>query len=408
MSRVGIIGLLKCTLTRVHFMIWVVKTITKPTRKVKAKRPSMSKRGRTSSVVSTSVYPNAGPQRTLSAKSSSPPKGWLIEHRELIDSITSSSTYRCVGYDINPGRSTFPWLSTIAHNFDCYEILSLTFEYIPSCPVITTGQIGLYVDYDIEDRAPMTLLEIGQHQGNCIGSVFSSVTIPLNVPLNYQNYFVANVGSDEDHLKDPGVLWLALEGCADNLTMLGSLYCNYRILLKKPQLQQDDIQGEAGTSADLDQVPKSEFAPGPASGLALLPRDGMVITPSIEGLVSSEGQINFGKCLEGLCKVNIRVPTTPQITAAAATCGTVPLIGCIGQGNGGAAPTIARTTAETSSQVAGGLTQFTDEFRISRSTMQNIGNMLATPYLVSNIIPLVETLGSKIFLDHYKANWSHL
>lgn len=79
-------------------------------------------------------------------------------HREFIGDLTSSVEFVNTAYPINPGNSTlFPWLSTIARNFEQYQMLGLIFEFktMSATAVGTTntglGTVIMATDYDVLD-----------------------------------------------------------------------------------------------------------------------------------------------------------------------------------------------------------------------------------------------------------------
>lgn len=56
--------------------------------------------------------------------------GVRIRHREYIRDIFSAQSFTLINYFLNPGLSdTFPWLCTIAANFEQYKFHGLIFEF---------------------------------------------------------------------------------------------------------------------------------------------------------------------------------------------------------------------------------------------------------------------------------------
>lgn len=56
--------------------------------------------------------------------------GVIINHREYIGDLVASTKFKSVTYDVNAGdNTTFPWLSTVAAQFETYEMLGCAFFY---------------------------------------------------------------------------------------------------------------------------------------------------------------------------------------------------------------------------------------------------------------------------------------
>ncbi len=71
----------------------------------------------------------------------------MITHREPMGTVDqATSNVRDMGV-INPlDPYLFPWLSSIAGNYDKYQFLGLTLEYVPLCATSTAGQVILAWD----------------------------------------------------------------------------------------------------------------------------------------------------------------------------------------------------------------------------------------------------------------------
>jgi len=71
----------------------------------------------------------------------------LVCHREYLGDITGTTTFSNRSYPLNPGNSkTFPWLSTIAQNYQQYKIHGIIFEFRPLITdFVTAGSPGVVV-----------------------------------------------------------------------------------------------------------------------------------------------------------------------------------------------------------------------------------------------------------------------
>lgn len=64
----------------------------------------------------------------------------VVCHREYLGDITGTTGFTNRQYPLNPGSSvTFPWLSTIAQNYQEYKIHGLIFEFRPLITDFVTG-----------------------------------------------------------------------------------------------------------------------------------------------------------------------------------------------------------------------------------------------------------------------------
>jgi hypothetical protein len=85
----------------------------------------------------------------------------IISHSEMLGSIASGSptsnvtAFRCIGLRANPGiSSVFPWLSSVAVNYEKYRFRRLSFTIVPLVATNFSGRIGLGFDYDSTDTPP--------------------------------------------------------------------------------------------------------------------------------------------------------------------------------------------------------------------------------------------------------------
>jgi len=102
-----------------------------------------------------------GVGNTVSSRTSR--RDMIIEESEFIGAVTVANqpNYNVTQYPINPGQaSTFPWLSTIAKQYEKYVIERLAFIYKKEVSeYATAGQTGkviMSVDYDAADAPPAT------------------------------------------------------------------------------------------------------------------------------------------------------------------------------------------------------------------------------------------------------------
>jgi len=71
----------------------------------------------------------------------------IVCHREYLGDIQGTSSFNNIAYPLNPGLSqTFPWLSTVAENYQEYKFHGLVFEFRPLITdFVTSGAPGVVV-----------------------------------------------------------------------------------------------------------------------------------------------------------------------------------------------------------------------------------------------------------------------
>lgn len=173
--------------------------------------------------------------------------GALIEHEELIDSLTiTASGFKIAGksngYAINAGsRFTFPWLSRIARGYEKYRFEHLEFELRSANPVTHSGMMYLSVDSDNADPAPASAAEMMANKYNASGVVFNNIFLGFGpaacaaLHMPYDRAFVKTIDGTDPHPRSAtiGRLYIA---AALNQTATFNLIVRYKVRLFEPQL----------------------------------------------------------------------------------------------------------------------------------------------------------------------------
>lgn len=162
-----------------------------------------------------------------------------IRHRELLGTLSPNSSVWGVESTIltgvvNPGNTVmFPWLSTIAQNYDKYKFLALSFEYVPSCSTTTEGRVIMSIDTDMDDSAPGSYAE---HM-SMIHAVSTSPWMP--VALKHHNLsktpkFVRSGYAPTTYpaIDFEGRFWLSDNGFTG---ATGDMFVDYVVVLSEPQ-----------------------------------------------------------------------------------------------------------------------------------------------------------------------------
>jgi hypothetical protein len=170
---------------------------------------------------------------TSKPKFSSGSLGIVISHKELITQLVSSATtlaYSAIDLTINPGKSsTFPWLSTLAGNFDQYRFKMLKFHLVSNQPTTVGGRIGLGYDYDSTDLAPADRNEFFAmtHHTEC--APWDSTT--LSIPVDAKSRFVNSHTTTDSKLIDCGQVTLMSDTIAATSAALADVIVEYVVEL---------------------------------------------------------------------------------------------------------------------------------------------------------------------------------
>jgi hypothetical protein len=119
--------------------------------------------------------------------------GVRIVHAENLGSINGSVAFTVQSYVVNPGlQNCFPWLSTIAQNYEQYRFHRVSFRYITRTGTSTTGSVLGAPDYDVLDPPPTSEQQISSYQ-DCVEDVtWRNIDFPLDTsamfPLGPRKY----------------------------------------------------------------------------------------------------------------------------------------------------------------------------------------------------------------------------
>jgi len=125
--------------------------------------------------------------------------------------------------------------------YERYKFVRLVGLYAPSCPATTAGQIISYIDTDPVDQMTSEGAEADQvasaHAGAETGQVFTTVLASYVADSNTQDFYGDANGSDERQVS-PGNWYIESMGELD-VGVYGSLFVEYEIELKLPQIEND-------------------------------------------------------------------------------------------------------------------------------------------------------------------------
>lgn len=171
----------------------------------------------------------------------------VVCHREYLGDITGATAFNNRGFPINPGLSqTFPWLSTIAQNYQEYKIHGMVFEFRPLITdFIASGSPGVVVmatNYNSNDalytsRQQIENVEFATSTKPTVGllhGIECAATYTAN-PIKYVR--TGSVGTEDLRLYDQGNFQFVSQ---NNPTIdLGELWVSYCIEFFKPTITED-------------------------------------------------------------------------------------------------------------------------------------------------------------------------
>jgi hypothetical protein len=191
----------------------------------------------------------------------------FVKEEEYIADVTlTSAGFTNLQYSANPGNAImFPWLSTIAVNFNKYRFSKLLFRYRPIVSgYATAGQTGdiiLSFNPDASDPAPVAQsqvydLQMRDNDEPCAPFALNKLSI---AEINKQDSYYVRAGAAPANTDiktyDVGNLNVSTTGTATSGTC-GKLFVDYEVLLHSPVLVQPTSSGAvhfssiASTSAD--------------------------------------------------------------------------------------------------------------------------------------------------------------
>jgi len=176
-----------------------------------------------------------------------------VRHREYLADIHSSTVYANNVYDINPGlERTFPWLASVAGQFEQYKIVGMTVDYISTSATslvsgtnVAMGTVAIATQYNSLSPPFSNLQQLLNYQfatsckpsENLIHAVECDPSQTPSLPLYVRQ---GAVTSGDLRLYDLGQINVATFG-SQSTSVIGQLWVSYDLILIKPKL------GDSGT-----------------------------------------------------------------------------------------------------------------------------------------------------------------
>lgn len=174
--------------------------------------------------------------------------GFRIRHREYVQDINSSTTFASQSFSLNPGISTlFPWLSTVAQNFEEYRIHGMVvyLNTLSATAVSSTntalGLWGAVTQYDPTEPDFTTKQQCENYVGcqTAVPSCSLIHGIECKSQVNVLDRFYVRSGTiaDSEDLKfyDLGKIQIFTQG-SQAVSDIGEMWVSYDIEFMKPRL----------------------------------------------------------------------------------------------------------------------------------------------------------------------------
>lgn len=225
-----------------------------------------------------------------------------VKHREYIADIKSSDGFDSIVLALNPGLDdTFPWLSSIARNYEQYRFNGMIFQFVSTSADaisdpsnLNLGTVCLATDYNSADadfvNMPQALNSMFANSGKPSTSILHAIECAPGQQVN-KLYYVrtgAQPANTDIRLYDIGKFQVCTQGMPGNYTC-GQLWVSYDVTFTKSVMN-----NQLGYAINTDK-----FQLGPAVPTAPLGLDSQLerVTGSNLGctIESSTGTANLDR-----------------------------------------------------------------------------------------------------------------
>lgn len=193
-----------------------------------------------------------------------------VTHREFVLPVsvpTTSEFYLWMFQPINPGSvQMFPWLSAIAKNYETYVVEDFAVHYVPTCPTTTPGQVMMSIDYDADDDAPGSQIQMLNMKNAISFNPYSEKTLKstyeeLNKGMKskYVHDFSQGATAEDPKTLNLGNLIIAVVGTSGGT--VGNLYIEYTIKLKTPAVKNSNTTQGPVTLSNISRPLSSSLQP---------------------------------------------------------------------------------------------------------------------------------------------------
>lgn len=237
---------------------------------------------------------------------------FVFEHSEYLGDIVSSSVaggYNVQSYNVSPSDAQcFPWLSSIADNFQQYEVEGMIFRFestsgesVASTNTALGNVMGLF-SYDYADPLPTSKQAFLQYDGCVDARANESFLVGVecakdSLPYNKLYLGTPGVGLDP-RMNYKGKFVIASNGLPGTSVVIGELWCHYRVKLSIASLPNIN---SIGGQIDGNLMFTNTGATGALPYGAFLPFTGTVLKTTINLSFINSNAIQLTGLVPGLC-----------------------------------------------------------------------------------------------------------
>jgi hypothetical protein len=167
--------------------------------------------------------------------------GVVVRHKEYAFDIGGSATFLNRELAVNPGSGLmFPWLSTLAVNFDQYYIRHLVVDLRTVEASSVKGRLAAAFDYDMSDQKVSNKAAFLQIRGSSEGTAWQNVQVKLDpasaFPESRKYIRSVAVPTTDSNLYDAARLQIMTDLCADT-GVNAEVWVDYEIVLYNANLE---------------------------------------------------------------------------------------------------------------------------------------------------------------------------
>jgi len=178
------------------------------------------------------VVARGGNPRTRSSM-----RGITVTHSEMIGTLISNTTtlfYTAGNYVVNPAKADlFPWLSSMATNYDKYRIRRCVVHLVSMQPTSVAGRMGIAYDPDSTDDLPADRAEVYAMYRHAEGPLWQSLALEL--PVSGKEMFCNTHTTADSKLIDDGQVIVFSDAVVATSSKLADVIVEYTVELLDPQ-----------------------------------------------------------------------------------------------------------------------------------------------------------------------------
>jgi hypothetical protein len=219
-------------------------------RKIKPTGPKRARQPRASARMPRGTAYGLSEARKSRSHAMSQPKATetVITHREYLRDVGASAAFYQEHLPLNPGSSsTFPWLASIARNFEQYHFDRLVFHYksTSATAVASTntalGTVILATQYDMQDNVFNNKQSMEAYEGAVATNPSISVSHRVDTAARHSTLTRLFVRDDavagDARFYDVGSFTVGVAGM-QAAAIIGELWAEYTVRLYKPKFPQ--------------------------------------------------------------------------------------------------------------------------------------------------------------------------